>query len=107
MPGPKPGALPLGDGPSIPNFINFTTLNYKNPPARFSAIFAIIIQVVKKVIFETVTLEKIVGGGQSLGTLDDGRKCFVWGGLPGETVSVRITKKKSYFVEGVAEEITH
>ena len=105
MPGPKPGALPLGDGPSIPNFINFTTLNYKNPPARFSAIFAIIIQVVKKVIFETVTLEKIVGGGQSLGTLDDGRKCFVWGGLPGETVSVRITKKKSYFVEGVAEEI--
>lgn len=60
---------------------------------------------VKKPIFETVTLEKIVGGGQTLGTLNDGRKCFVWGGLPGETVNVRITKKKSHFVEGVAEEI--
>ena len=38
-----------------------------------------------------VTLDKIVGGGQSLGTLEDGRKLFVWGGLPvylvGENVS--------------------
>ena len=55
--------------------------------------------------FETLTLEKIVGGGQALGTLADGRKCFVWGGLPGETVTVRITKKKSYFVEAVVEEV--
>ena len=49
----------------------------------------------RRQIFETLTLEKIVGGGQALGTLADGRKCFVWGGLPGETVTVRITKKKS------------
>ena len=55
--------------------------------------------------FETLTLEKIVGGGQALGTLADGRKCFVWGGLPGETVIVRITKKKSHFVEAVVEEV--
>ena len=55
--------------------------------------------------FETLTLEKIVGGGQALGTLADGRKCFVWGGLPGETVTVRITKKKSHFVEAVVEEV--
>ena len=55
--------------------------------------------------FETLTLEKIVGGGQALGTLVDGRKCFVWGGLPGETVTVRITKKKSHFVEAVVEEM--
>ena len=55
--------------------------------------------------FETLTLEKIVGGGQALGTLADGRKCFVWGGLPGETVTVRITKKKSHFVEAVVEEM--
>ena len=54
-------------------------------------------------IFETLTLEKIVGGGQALGTLADGRKCFVWGGLPGETVTVRVTKKKSHFVEAVIE----
>ena len=55
--------------------------------------------------FETLTLEKIVGGGQALGTLADGRKCFVWGGLPGETVTVRITKKKSHLVEAVVEEV--
>ena len=55
----------------------------------------------RRQIFETLTLEKIVGGGQALGTLADGRKCFVWGGLPGETVTVRVTKKKSHFVEAV------
>ncbi|QJU07371.1 class I SAM-dependent RNA methyltransferase [Candidatus Saccharibacteria bacterium oral taxon 488] len=59
----------------------------------------------KRQSFETLTLEKIVGGGQALGTLADGRKCFVWGGLPGETVAVRITKKKSHFVEAVVEEV--
>lgn len=55
--------------------------------------------------FETLTLEKIVGGGQALGTLSDGRKAFVWGGLPGETVTIRLTKKKTHFVEGVVSEI--
>ena len=59
----------------------------------------------KRQIFETLTLEKIVGGGQALGTLADGHKCFVWGGLPGETVTVRITKKKSHLVEAVVEEV--
>ena len=59
----------------------------------------------KRQILETLTLEKIVGGGQALGTLADGRKCFVWGGLPGETVTVRVTKKKSHFVEAIVEEV--
>lgn len=59
----------------------------------------------KRQSFETLALEKIVGGGQALGTLADGRKCFVWGGLPGETVTVRITKKKSHLVEAVVEEV--
>lgn len=54
---------------------------------------------------ETLTLEKIVGGGQALGTLADGRKCFVWGGLPGETVEVLVTKKKSSMAEGVVERV--
>lgn len=54
---------------------------------------------------ETIYLDKIVGGGQVLGTLTDGLKCFVWGGLPGETVTVRITRKKSHFVEAVVEEV--
>ena len=50
-------------------------------------------------------MEKIVGGGQAIGTLDDGRKAFVWGGLPKELVTIRVTKKKSHFVEGVMTEI--
>ena len=59
----------------------------------------------KRQPLETIHLDKIVGGGQTLGTLADGRKCFVWGGLPGETVTVRITKKKSHLVEAVVEEV--
>ena len=59
----------------------------------------------KRQSLETIHLDKIVGGGQALGTLADGRKCFVWGGLPGETVTVRIAKKKSHFVEAVVEEV--
>ena len=52
-----------------------------------------------------VTLDKIVGGGQALGTLEDGRKLFAWGGLPGEDVHVQLTKKKSNYVEGVVTEV--
>jgi len=63
------------------------------------------IEGMKQIQSDTLTLEKIVGGGQALGTLEDGRKAFVWGGLPGEKVSIRITKKKSHFVEGVVTEV--
>lgn len=59
----------------------------------------------KKFQTAAVTLEKIVGGGQALGTLDDGRKLFAWGGLPGENVTVQITKKKSKLAEGVVTEV--
>ncbi len=45
-------------------------------------------------------LEKIVGGGQALGKYTDGRKLFVWGGLPNETVAVQVTKKRSKLIEG-------
>ena len=55
--------------------------------------------------FASLTLDKIVGGGQALGQLDDGRKAFVWGGLPGETVTIRVTKKKSKFIEGIVTEV--
>lgn len=48
----------------------------------------------------TVTLEKIVGGGQTLATMDDGRKLFVWGGLPTEQVEVQLFRKKNNFAEG-------
>jgi 23S rRNA (uracil1939-C5)-methyltransferase len=52
-----------------------------------------------------VTLDKIVGGGQALGTLEDGRKLFAWGGLPNERVDVQMTKKKSNLAEGVVVEV--
>lgn len=50
-------------------------------------------------------LDKIVGGGQALGTLEDGRKAFVWGGLPGETVEIVVTNKKSKYVEGIVDQV--
>lgn len=53
----------------------------------------------------TVTLDTITGGGQSLGTLESGQKAFVWGGLPGETVRAKVTKKRSKLVEGIVTEV--
>lgn len=53
----------------------------------------------------TVQLGKIVGGGQTIGTLDDGKKIFAWGGLPGEKVNIQITKKKSKLAEGFVTEV--
>jgi len=52
-----------------------------------------------------LTLDRIIGGGQAIGTLEDGKKCLVWGGLPGERVIVQPTKKKSSFIEGVVIEV--
>ena len=59
----------------------------------------------KQPTFETVKLEKIVGGGQALGQLASGKKVFAWGGLPEETVKIQLTKKKSSFVEGTVAEV--
>lgn len=53
----------------------------------------------------TLTLDCMVGGGQAMGTAPDGRKCFVWGGLPGETVEVQVTKRKSKLLEGYVTEV--
>ena len=60
----------------------------------------------KQKIIEDVRLDKIVGGGQALATLENGKKAFVWGGLPGEMVSIRVTKKKSKLLEAVVETVT-
>lgn len=54
---------------------------------------------------EVVSFEKLVPGGQAFGQLADGRKLFAWGALPGETATVRITKQKKNWAEGIAEEI--
>src|SRR5687768_14245209 len=59
----------------------------------------------KQPVFKTLTLDKIVGGGQTLGQLDYGKKAFVWGGLPGETVEIQVTKKKSNFIEGIVSQV--
>lgn len=37
-----------------------------------------------------------------MGTLPDGRKIFVWNALPGETVSVEVSKNKRDYAEGTA-----
>lgn len=59
----------------------------------------------KKVIEEEIRLEQLVPGGQALGALPDGRKVFVWGGLPGETVRIRLTKLKKSYAEAVVVDI--
>ena len=54
---------------------------------------------------ETVTIDRLVPGGQGIGTLKTGQKAFVWGVLPGETVEFSITKRKPSFVEGVVHRV--
>jgi 23S rRNA (uracil1939-C5)-methyltransferase len=51
-----------------------------------------------------VTVEKLVFGGQGLGRVNN-QVVFVWGALPGETVEIKVIKKKKNFVEGVATNI--
>ena len=53
-----------------------------------------------------VKVEKIIPGGQALGTLEDGRKIFFWNTLPGEIVTeYDIAKQKSHFIEAIATKI--
>ena len=73
---------------------------------KTSRLDAILVGVSKKPLpIVSVKLDKIVGGGQALGTLEDGQKLFVWGGLPGETVEVQLTKRKSSFAEGIVIDV--
>ena len=53
-----------------------------------------------------VKVDKIIPGGQALGTLDDGKKIFFWNALPGEIISeYEVTKNKSHYVEAIATSI--
>ena len=53
-----------------------------------------------------VKIEKIIPGGQALGTLENGKKIFFWNALPGEIVTdYQVTKKKSHFEEAIATKI--
>lgn len=56
---------------------------------------------------EAVRIEKLIPGGQALGTLSNGKKVMLWGALPGELVTDwQITKNKSSYCEGVATTVT-
>lgn len=59
----------------------------------------------KETIIENVRLGKLVHGGQCLAESENGKKIFVWGGLPGELVDVRVTKKKSSYVEAIVMKV--
>jgi 23S rRNA (uracil1939-C5)-methyltransferase len=52
-----------------------------------------------------IKIDKLVHGGQGLGTLPDGKKVFVWNALPGETVQIEMTKDKKSFGEAIATKI--
>jgi len=54
---------------------------------------------------EKVIISKLVHGGQGLAELPTGQKVFVWNTLPGETVNVRVIKKKRNYAEAIAEEV--
>ncbi len=53
-----------------------------------------------------IKIEKIIPGGEALGTNENGKKIFFWNALPGETVEdFRTTKIKSNFEKAVALKI--
>ena len=55
-----------------------------------------------------IAVEKIIPGGQALGTHPDGRKIFFWNALLGEQVTeFEITKRKSHYYEAIATQIEH
>ncbi|MBR3177451.1 class I SAM-dependent RNA methyltransferase [Candidatus Saccharibacteria bacterium] len=60
-----------------------------------------------KIITDTsVKIDKLVPGGQGIGTIKDGMKGFFWNVLPGETVKkYEITKQKSHYFEAITLEI--
>lgn len=54
---------------------------------------------------QTVTIEKLVHGGQGLGVLADGRKVFIWNALPGESLAIRLIKGRRDYAEAITEQI--
>ena len=53
-----------------------------------------------------IRVDKIVSGGQALGTNEDGKKVFFWNALPGEQImEYQITKNKSHYQEAIATKI--
>lgn len=53
-----------------------------------------------------VKIDKLIPGGQAIGTLPDGKKIMLWNALPGEVITdFQITKNKSHYLEGIATKI--
>ena len=53
-----------------------------------------------------IQIEKLIPGGQALGTAADGRKIFFWNALPGEIVTdYEVAKRKSHYSEAIATQI--
>lgn len=52
-----------------------------------------------------IYIDKLVHGGQGIGNNENGKKCFVWGALPGETVEAVITKSRKDYLEGLVESV--
>ncbi|MBR5389032.1 class I SAM-dependent RNA methyltransferase [Candidatus Saccharibacteria bacterium] len=59
-----------------------------------------------KIIQTNIKIDSLVPGGQGIGTLEDGKKVFLWNALPGETISeLIVAKQKTHFLEGIATKI--
>jgi len=54
---------------------------------------------------DLVRLDKLVHGGQCLAITSKGRRAFVWGGLPGELVNIRVTKDRKSYIEGTVTKV--
>jgi len=52
-----------------------------------------------------IRLHGMAHGGEAVGRLEDGRACFVAGGIPGELISARLTENKKRFARAELVEI--
>ncbi len=52
-----------------------------------------------------ITLGKLVHGGQAIAELENGKRVFVWNGLPGEKVAVELIREKKDYAEGIAVDV--
>lgn len=56
-----------------------------------------------KILQQDIYIDKLIPGGQGIGTLSEGKKIMLWNVLPGEIVkTTEITKLKSHYCEGIA-----
>ncbi len=53
-----------------------------------------------------IRVDKLIPGGQAIGTMPDGKKAMLWNALPGEIVTdFQLTKNKSHYLEGIATKL--